>query len=48
MIPHHQTAVEMADKALSKAEHPELRDLAQEIREEQSSEIQLMQRYLET
>jgi len=48
MIPHHQTAVEMADEALSKAEHPELRDLAQEIREEQSSEIQLMQGYLET
>ncbi len=48
MIPHHQTAVEMADEALSKAEHPELRDLAQEICEEQSSEIQLMQGYLET
>jgi uncharacterized protein (DUF305 family) len=48
MIPHHQTAVEMADEGLSKAEHPELRDLAQEIREEQSSEIQLMQGYLET
>jgi uncharacterized protein (DUF305 family) len=48
MIPHHQIAVEMADEALSKAEHPELRDLAQEIREEQSSEIQLMQGYLET
>ena len=48
MIPHHQTAVEMADEALSKAEHPELRDLAQKIREEQSSEIQLMQEYLET
>lgn len=48
MIPHHQTAVEMADEALSKAEHPELRDLAQEIRDEQSSEIQLMQGYLET
>jgi uncharacterized protein (DUF305 family) len=48
MIPHHQTAVEMSDEALSKAEHPELRDLAQEIRDEQSSEIKLMQGYLET
>lgn len=28
MIPHHQTGVEMADEALSKAEHPELRDFA--------------------
>jgi uncharacterized protein (DUF305 family) len=48
MIPHHQLAVDMADEALSKAEHPELRDLAQEIHDEQSSEIKLMQGYLET
>ena len=48
MIPHHQLAVEIADEALSKAEHPELRDLAQEIHDEQSSEITLMQGYLET
>jgi uncharacterized protein (DUF305 family) len=48
MIPHHQMAVNMSDEALSKAEHPELRELAQEIRDEQSSEIKLMQGYLET
>jgi uncharacterized protein (DUF305 family) len=48
MIPHHQMAVDMSDEALSKAEHPELRELAQEIRDEQSSEIKLMQGYLET
>jgi uncharacterized protein (DUF305 family) len=47
MIPHHQIAVDMADEALSKAEHPELRDLAREIRDEQSSEIKLMQGYLD-
>jgi uncharacterized protein (DUF305 family) len=47
MIPHHQMAVDMADEALSKAEHPELRDLAREIRDEQSSEIKLMQGYLD-
>ena len=46
MIPHHQMAVDMSDKALSKAEHPELRDLAQKIRDEQSSEIEIMQGYL--
>ena len=46
MIPHHQMAVDMSDEALSKAEHPELRDLAQKIRDEQSSEIELMQGYL--
>jgi uncharacterized protein (DUF305 family) len=48
MIPHHQMAVDMSNEALSKAEHPELRELAQEIRDEQSSEIKLMQGYLET
>jgi uncharacterized protein (DUF305 family) len=47
MIPHHQMAVDMSDEALSKAEHPELRDLAQKIRDEQSSEIELMQEYLD-
>jgi uncharacterized protein (DUF305 family) len=46
MIPHHQMAVDMSDEALSKAEHPELRDLAQNIRDEQSSEIELMKEYL--
>ena len=48
MIPHHQMAVDMSEEALSKAEHPELRNLAQEIRDEQSSEIELMQEYLQT
>ena len=46
MIPHHQMAVDMSDEALSKAEHPELRDLAQKIRDEQSSEIELMKGYV--
>jgi uncharacterized protein (DUF305 family) len=47
MIPHHQMAVDMSEEALSKAEHPELRDLAWKIRDEQSSEIELMQGYLD-
>jgi uncharacterized protein (DUF305 family) len=47
MIPYHQMAVDMANEALSEAEHPELADLAQEIRDEQSAEIKLMQGYLE-
>ena len=46
MIPHHQMAVDMSGEALGKAEHPELRDLAKKIRDEQSSEIELMQGYL--
>lgn len=47
MIPHHQMAVDMSEEALRKADHPELRDLAQKIRDEQSSEIELMQGYLD-
>ena len=48
MIPHHQMAVDMADQALDgNAEHPELAELAQTIRDEQSAEIELMQGYLD-
>ena len=47
MIPHHQLAVEMSEEALEKAEHPELKELAQTIIDEQSAEIELMQGYLE-
>ena len=47
MIPHHQTAVDMSERALSEAEHPELEELAREIIEEQSAEIEQMQRHLE-
>ena len=46
MIPHHQMAVDMSEEALSKAKHPELKDLARKIRDEQSSEIELMRGYL--
>ena len=48
MIPHHQVAVDMADRALDgNAEHPELEELARTIRDEQSAEIELMQGYLD-
>lgn len=47
MIPHHQLAVDMSEKALTEAEHPELKALAQKIRDEQSAEIELMKGYLE-
>ena len=46
MIPHHQEAIEMSEEALDKAEHPELKELAQMIIDEQSAEIKLMQGYL--
>jgi uncharacterized protein (DUF305 family) len=48
MIPHHQMAVDMPQRALEgEAEHPELKELAEVIEEEQSAEIDLMQGYLE-
>jgi uncharacterized protein (DUF305 family) len=42
MIPHHQGAVNMANLALSKARHPELKKLAQAIKTSQTQEIQEM------
>ncbi len=47
MIPHHQMAVEMSEKALDEADHPELQDLARKIIDEQKAEIELMEGYLE-
>ncbi len=46
MIPHHQMAVDMSEKALKEAEHPELKDLARKIRDEQSAEIELMHAHI--
>ena len=47
MIPHHQMAVDMSEQALKRAEHPELKELAQQIIDEQSAEIGSMKGYLE-
>jgi uncharacterized protein (DUF305 family) len=47
MIPHHQMAVDMSEEALERAEHPELKELARKIIDEQSAEIELMQGYLD-
>jgi len=47
MIPHHQLAIDMSEQALDNAEHPELKELAQQIIDEQSAEIELMEGYLE-
>jgi uncharacterized protein (DUF305 family) len=46
MVPHHQDAVAMADIALERAEHPEIRELAQNIKRDQEREIEQMQRIL--
>ncbi len=42
MIPHHAGATVMAKEALTKAEHPELKTLANQIIKEQEAEIRLM------
>ncbi len=46
MIPHHQMAVNMSEKALKRSEHPELEELARKIIDEQTAEIELMEGYL--
>ncbi len=48
MIPHHEDAVAMAQLALVRAEHPELKQLAKAIIENQTREIERMRAwYLE-
>ncbi len=42
MIPHHQDAIDMAELALKKAQHPELKKLAQSIIQDQEREINEM------
>ena len=43
MIPHHEDAVAMAELALTRAEHPELKELAETIIRDQTREIGDMQ-----
>jgi uncharacterized protein (DUF305 family) len=45
MIPHHQSAVDMAKDALAKAEHQEIKDLAQRVIDAQSKEIEQMKQW---
>lgn len=46
MIPHHEDAVRMSQEALQKAEHPELKTMAQAIIAEQQIEISQMRELL--
>lgn len=46
MIPHHQSAIVMARDALQKAEHQEIKDLANAIISAQETEISQMQQWL--
>jgi len=44
MIPHHQAAIDMAELAPTRAEHPEVKTLAAAIASAQASEIALMKK----
>jgi uncharacterized protein (DUF305 family) len=46
MLPHHEAAIAMAQQALTQAEHPEIKTLAQNIITTQRAEISEMQGYL--
>ncbi len=45
MIPHHEGAIAMAQDALQKTEHAEIRDLAQAILAAQRAEIEQMEQW---
>ena len=42
MIPHHEDAIAMANMALTRAEHPEIKQLAKNIKTSQTQEIEQM------
>jgi uncharacterized protein (DUF305 family) len=46
MLPHHQTALDMAKAELTHGKDPQMRRLAQEIVTDQQSEIELMHLWL--
>ena len=48
MIPHHGSAITMAQQATQRAEHPELKKLAGEIIAAQSAEIVQMKQWYQT
>ncbi len=48
MIPHHQQAIEMAELAETRAESPEVKDLAADIEAAQDPEIETMTGWLES
>jgi uncharacterized protein (DUF305 family) len=45
MIPHHDDAIAMAELALARAEHPEIRQLAEDVKRTQSAEIVQMREW---
>lgn len=47
MIPHHQSAIDAAQRVLNEAQHPELKELAQRIIAAQEQEIEQMKAWRE-
>jgi uncharacterized protein (DUF305 family) len=47
MIPHHQSAIEMAQVALENSDNPEIKELAQNIVSAQQTEIEQMRQWRE-
>jgi uncharacterized protein (DUF305 family) len=45
MIPHHQSAIEMAQVALEKSKNPNIKELAEDIVSAQQQEIEQMTRW---
>ena len=45
MVDHHNGAIAMARMALEKAEHPEIRDVAQAIIDAQTAEVKTLETY---
>ena len=45
MIAHHESAITMAQDALSKSQRPEIKDLAQDIVAAQQAEIEQMKQW---
>lgn len=46
MIPHHEMAVEMADKQIDKGENGEIIDMARDIKKAQTAEIKALRAWL--
>lgn len=47
MIPHHQQAVDMSELAIENTADPDVRTLAEQIRDAQATEIELMESWLD-
>ncbi len=48
MIPHHEGAIAMAKEALSQAQHPELKKMAEDVISSQQKEIEQLKQWRKT